>query len=229
VLALYMVGAVSISSVPLFSGFVSKELGVEAAYRSDLVWLVLLLKVASVGTFLHTGLKLPHGAFIGREGLGPATNDGHRITVGPVPVSMYVAMGIGAVANLVIGLFPALLYDLLPHAVDYTPYSFAKILEKSQILLFTALAFWLLLDRLHAKAKVSLDTDWAYRALPLLVGGTRPAVVSDDVPGDGVLLGVQRRVTALVAPRPSAVVPTWTLGGIILLAALIVLVVSLTP
>jgi multicomponent Na+:H+ antiporter subunit D len=31
VLALYMVGAVSISSFPLFSGFVSKELAVEAA------------------------------------------------------------------------------------------------------------------------------------------------------------------------------------------------------
>jgi NADH:ubiquinone oxidoreductase subunit 5 (subunit L)/multisubunit Na+/H+ antiporter MnhA subunit len=38
VLVLYMVGAVSISSVPLFSGFVSKELVVDAAYRAGLAW-----------------------------------------------------------------------------------------------------------------------------------------------------------------------------------------------
>jgi multicomponent Na+:H+ antiporter subunit D len=240
VLALYMIGAVSISSVPLFSGFVSKELVVEAAYRSDLIWLVLLLKIASVGTFLHTGLKLPHGAFIGREGLGPATNDGHRITVGPVPVSMYVAMGIGAVANTVIGLYPKVLYDLLPHAVEYTPYSFAKVLEKSQILLFTALAFWLLLDRLHAKAKVSLDTDWLYRGLPRLLasrsagtdhgpqgGGVQAADVQAE-PASGTLLLARQRATAFFEPTTSSIVPTWTLGAVILTTSLLILIVSLT-
>jgi len=246
VLTLYMVGAVSISSVPLFSGFVSKELVVEAAYRSDLIWLVLLLKVASVGTFLHTGLKLPHGAFIGREGLGPATNDGHRITVGPVPVSMYVAMGIGAAANTVIGLYPRVLYDLLPYAVDYTPYSAAKVLEKSQILVFTALAFWLLLDRLHAKAKVSLDTDWLYRGLPVLLAGRRVVAdgatsqpVADGADGTtpgtvagtvttGALVAVRSRAAVLFGPSSSSVVPTWTLGAVILATSLVILIASLT-
>jgi len=236
VLALYMVGAVSISSVPLFSGFVSKELVVEAAYRSDLLWLVILLKVASVGTFLHTGLKLPHGAFIGREGFGPATNDGHRINVGPVPVSMYVAMSIGALANLVIGLAPRVMYDLLPYAVDYAPYSADKVLEKSQILLFTALAFWLLLDRLHAKAKVSLDTDWLYRGLPRTVAG-----LSEDRSGAGAaspstgpsrsssaLRTLERRGSRLFAPTAPVIVPTWALGAVILGTSLVVLIVSLT-
>jgi multicomponent Na+:H+ antiporter subunit D len=236
VLALYMVGAVSISSVPLFSGFVSKELVVEAAYRSDLVWLVLLLKVASVGTFLHTGLKLPHGAFIGREGLGPATNAGHRITVGPVPTSMYVAMGIAAVANTVIGLYPGLLYDLLPYTVDYTPYTFAKVLQKSQILLFTALAFWLLLDRLHASAKVSLDTDWVYRGLPRRIAtlrsasGALRAPVSVDVQPtaqDGTLAVARRRVRSVFEPTEDRIVPTWTLGGVILVTSFVILIVSL--
>jgi len=240
VLALYMVGAVSISSVPLFSGFVSKELVVEAAYRSDLVWLVLLLKVASVGTFLHTGLKLPHGAFIGREGPGPATNDGHRITVGPVPVSMYVAMGIGAVANIVIGLYPQVLYDLLPHAVDYAPYSAAKVLEKSQILLFTALAFWLLLDRLHASAKVSLDTDWLYRGLPAMLtarsgarggadgAGSAPAAAQERAPS-ATLLAARSRAATLLEPGTGGPAPTWVLGGVILGASLVILIVSLAP
>lgn len=235
VLALYMVGAVSISSVPLFSGFVSKELVVEAAYQEHLAWLVLLLKVASVGTFLHTGLKLPHGAFIGREGLGPATNDGHRITVGAVPTSMYVAMGMGAAANVAIGLFPSLLYDLLPFPVAYDPYDPAKVLEKSQLLLFTALGFWLLLDRLHAKAKVSLDTDWLYRGLPryvraLSAAGPVPAPAADhDAPasgGVGTLL--RERIVTAFRPRTSPIVPTWRLGTLALLAGVVVLLLGLT-
>ena len=236
VLALYMIGAVSISSVPLFSGFVSKELVVEAAYRSDLVWLVLLLKVASVGTFLHTGLKLPHGAFIGREGLGPASNDGHRITVGPIPVSMYVAMGIGAAANTIIGLYPRLLYDVLPYTVDYTPYSFAKVLEKSQILLFTALAFWILLDRLHAKAKVSLDTDWLYRGLPSLLRGPSDgatdrssAGVLQDRATTGTLVMTRRLARSLFEPSEGTIIPTWTLGAVILVTSLVIMIASLTP
>jgi multicomponent Na+:H+ antiporter subunit D len=236
VLVLYMVGAVSISSVPLFSGFVSKELVVEAAYRSDLIWLVLLLKVASVGTFLHTGLKLPHGAFLGREGAGPATNEGHRITVGPVPRSMYVAMGIGAAANIAIGLRPALLYDLLPFAVDYSPYAAAKVLEKSQLLVLTALAFWLLLDRLHAYPKVSLDVDWLYRALPGRVVAGLPArrhasAEAGTMPADADLPARRAsRVGALLAPDARAdLVPTWTLGAAILAAALVLLAVSLVP
>jgi multicomponent Na+:H+ antiporter subunit D len=233
VMMLYMVGAVSISSVPLFSGFVSKELVVEAAYRSDLMWLVLLLKIASVGTFLHTGLKLPHGAFIGREGLGPATNAGHRITVGPVPASMYVAMMIGAVANTAIGLRPRLLYDLLPYAITYEPYSLAKVLEKSQLLIFTALGFWILLDRLHAKAKVSLDTDWLYRTLPTLVTSrttqTSAAAAATSAAASGTLLAVRRRTGALLSADPGDVVPTWMLGAIILVTSTFILVVSLVP
>jgi multicomponent Na+:H+ antiporter subunit D len=173
-LALYMIGAVSISSVPLFSGFVSKELVVDAASLSDLGWVVLLLKVASVGTFLHTGLKLPYGTWFGAEGWGPRDNGDHPIQVGRVAPSMYVAMAISAVLNTALGLFPGLLYRFMPYEVVYDPYTLGKVVEKSSILLFTALAFWLLLDQLGAKATVSLDVDWLYRGLPRLVGDHLP-------------------------------------------------------
>jgi multicomponent Na+:H+ antiporter subunit D len=152
---------------------------------------------------------------------------------------MYIAMGIGAAANTVIGLFPSLLYDLLPHAVEYTPYSFAKVLEKSQILLFTALAFWILLDRLHAKAKVSIDTDWLYRSLPaLLVRGTTasspPGAAVTLMTGrtsarTGTLAHTRGRVLSLFEPSSSSIVPTWTLGAVILVTSLLILIASLTP
>ena len=228
VLALYMVGAVSISSVPLFSGFVSKEIVVEAAYVSELGWLVLLLKVASVGTFLSTGLKLPYVTFFGPEGAGPSGGGEHRVRVGHVPVSMYVAMGMAALLNLAIGLRPTLLYDLLPHTVDFVPYTTGKVLEKSQLLVFTALAFWLLIDQLHAKAKVSMDLDRLYRALPAYLIPAAPPSSDATTPAPAAAPSALReRAAALLAPDAGTVVPTWTLGLVILVTAVMITIVSL--
>lgn len=238
VLTLYMVGAVSISSVPLFSGFVSKELAVYAAGLDERALVVLLLKVASVGTFLHTGLKLPFGTWFGREGPGPRTNKGHRLTVGPVPQSMYVAMGISAGLNLLIGVYPSLLYDLLPFAVDYDAYTVSKVVEKSQILLFTALGFWLLIDKLHAQSTISLDMDITYRRLGTIITraitGSAPPVTA-SVARHGRTAGAalvrardraQARLPATRGAQPP-VYPTWVLGAVLLGVAVLLLVTTL--
>lgn len=235
-LALYMIGAVSISSVPLFSGYVSKELAVEAAYLDHRTLVVLLLKVASVGTFLHTGLKLPYGTWFGREGAGPRTNAGHRIQVGPVPVSMYVAMAISSLLNLAIGVYPDLLYDLLPYAVEYEPYTIPHVLDKVQLLLFTALGSWILLGKLGAEPTVSIDTDWFYRRLPRLVATRAPALVPGTAhraaaATTSTLRTARTRVLAQLdqAPygQPPAVPPTWGLGAVVLLVGGLLLLINL--
>src|SRR5512145_3515878 len=66
-LSLYMIGAFAISAVPLFSGFVSKSMVVSAAGESHLQAIFLLLTLASAGTFLHTGLKLPYYMFFAKD------------------------------------------------------------------------------------------------------------------------------------------------------------------
>src|SRR5699024_8369014 len=114
-------GAVSISSFPLFSGFVSKEIITDAAEYAELGWVVVVLKVVSVGTFLSTGLKLPWSTWIGSEGLGPKTNVNARVKVTPVPATMITAMVIAGGINIAIGLYPALLYEFMPMAVEYEP------------------------------------------------------------------------------------------------------------
>lgn len=152
--ALYMVGAFAISAFPFFSGFVSKSMVIAAAAGDHRAAVVLMLTVASSGTFLHTGLKLPYYMFFGKDsGLRPAEP----------PLNMLVAMGIAATLCIGIGVFPGVLYSLLPHDVDFEPYTLDHITGSLGILMFTLLGFVVFLKSLDPEKTVSLDTDWFYR------------------------------------------------------------------
>ena len=153
-LSLYMIGAFAISAVPLFSGFVSKSMVVSAAGESHRAAIFLTLTLASAGTFLHTGLKLPYYMFFGRD-RGLAAHE--------PPSNMLVAMGLAAAACIIIGVFPALLYAQLPYDVEYAPYTVRHVLATLGLLSFTALGFFALLAHLDPEPKISLDTDWFYR------------------------------------------------------------------
>ncbi len=158
IFALYMVGAFSISGVPLFSGFVSKSMIIYAAGLSGLGIVVLLLNLASVGTFLHTGLKLPYFTWLGQK--NSPENFPKPIAA---PPGMYIGMALTAALCIAIGVYPSLLYNILPYPVDYQPYTSSHIIETVQILIFTGIGFWLLIKILKPKAIISLDTDWFYR------------------------------------------------------------------
>ena len=153
-LALYMVGAFAISAVPLFSGFVTKSMVVSAAGESHRPAIYLLLTLASSGTFLHTGLKLPYYMFFGKD---------RGLRAQEPPRNMLVAMGLAAVACVVIGVAPMVLYSQLPFRVDYIPYTVRHVTATLGLLGFTALGFFLLLEQLDPEPVVSLDTDWFYR------------------------------------------------------------------
>ncbi len=153
-LGLYMVGAFAISAVPLFSGFVSKSMVVSAAGESHLNLVFLMLTLASSGTFLHTGLKLPYYMFFGKDS---------GVRGQEPPRNMLLAMALAAIACVGIGIFPGLLYRHLPHPVDYVPYTLQHITATLGMLGFTALGFSLLLKHLDPELKISLDTDWFYR------------------------------------------------------------------
>lgn len=151
---LYMIGAFSISAFPLFSGFVSKSMVVSAAEESHIAWAVLLLTLASSGTFISLGLKLPYYIFFGKDS-GIRTKE--------PPLNMLVAMSIAAFLCIVIGVYPDTLYGVLPYPVDYLPYTAQHVMSALGVLLFTALGFFLLLKRIHPESTISMDTDWIYR------------------------------------------------------------------
>lgn len=153
-LGFYMIGAFAISAVPLFSGFVTKSMVVSAAGEAHLGLIFLMLTLASAGTFLHTGLKLPYYMFFGKDS---------GVRAQEPPRNMLVAMGLAAAACVLIGVSPGLLYQHLPNVVDYAPYTLQHITSTLGMLGFTALGFFLLLKQLDPEPKISLDTDWFYR------------------------------------------------------------------
>jgi multicomponent Na+:H+ antiporter subunit D len=153
---LYMIGGLAISAFPLTSGFVTKTMVIEAAAVDYRPWIWLLLSMASAGTFLHTGLKLPYFTFLGKDsGLRPKDP----------PWNMLLAMAISAFFCIFIGVNPGWLYQFLPAPVDYNAYSLGHIFWELQVLLFTGLGFFLMLKHLGGEPKASADTDWLYRKL----------------------------------------------------------------
>jgi multicomponent Na+:H+ antiporter subunit D len=211
--ALYMIGAFAISAFPFFSGFVTKSMVIAAAGEDHRALVVLALTMASSGTFLHTGLKLPYYMFFGTD---------RKLQAREPPANMLVAMAMAAVLCIAIGVFPQPLYALLPYPVDFEPYTGSHVTESLGILMFTALGFILFLRALDPENTISLDTDWFYRkgarafmwfaekplaryeqavsnasetaALPLLNRAARAGLRIDVVAVDGVVNGVAHSI-----------------------------------
>ena len=76
---------------------------------------------------------------------------------------MLVAMGIMAAFCIGLGIYPKPLYDMLPYPVDYVPYTGAHVVYQLQLLLFSGLAFFLLLGLLKRTMTITLDVDWFWR------------------------------------------------------------------
>jgi multicomponent Na+:H+ antiporter subunit D len=155
--ALCIVGAASISAFPLFSGFATKSLIMEAVAQEHRTSIWLLLLFASAGVFHHAGIKIPYFAFF-------AHDRGHRVA--EAPLNMRVAMGFAALVCIGIGVAPGVLYGILPYAVDYVPYTMPHVINQLQLLVLAAMAFTVLIRTgLYPPEvrSVNIDVDVVYR------------------------------------------------------------------
>lgn len=156
---LCIVGAASISAFPLFSGFATKSLIMQAVTEEHRTVLWLLLLFASAGVFHHAGIKIPYFAFF-------AHDRGFRVK--EPPVNMRAAMGLAAVVCVLIGSAPDLLYGMLPFPMDYQPYTTPHVVNQLQLLLLASLAFTVLMRTgLYPPElrSVNLDADVVYRKI----------------------------------------------------------------
>jgi multicomponent Na+:H+ antiporter subunit D len=202
---LCMVGAASISAFPLFSGFATKSLILTAVAEEHrtVIWLMLLF--ASAGVFHHAGIKIPYFAFF-------AHDRGFRVA--EPPVNMRVAMAMAAAVCVTIGVAPALLYDMLPYAMDYEVFTTAHVINQLQLLLFAALAFTLLVRTgLYPPEirSVNLDFDAVYRrAVP---SGWQALTRGTTVLGDRLAKPLRRRTERLWAVASGPLRPEGRVGA----------------
>ena len=213
-MTLCVIGALSISAVPLFNAFVSKSMIMSALLEEHYNWIWPVMLFASAGVVEHAGIKIPFFAFFAHDS-GIRTRE--------PPWNMLAAMGVGAVACLAIGIWPELLYGILPHAVDYEPYTASHILTQLQLLAFAigAVAAFHLWKIYPAEIpSVNLDADWLYRrAAARVVRVTGGAVGAADAAFRSVVTGsVQRALgAAFRAHGPRGILArTWPAGSMVL-------------
>lgn len=154
---LCIIGAASISAFPLFSGFVAKSMIMAAALKEGYDWIWLALLLASAGVLKHAGIQIPYFAFFAHDS---------GIRTSEPPRNMLLAMTIAAVLCLAIGIYPQMLYRLLPYATDFNPYDLTHVLAQTQLLFFAMLAFvWLNLRGLYPREirAINIDAEWFYR------------------------------------------------------------------
>ncbi len=216
---LCLVGAVSISAFPPFSGFVSKSMVMAAALEEGYPWIWVALLFASAGVFHHAGIKIPFFAH----------DSGIRAS--EPPRNMLIAMALAAALCVFNGSYPWLLYSLLPFPVEYVPYDSTHVIAQLQLLFFSALAFtWLKLSGLYPPELPSLniDAEWSYR---WLLPRTARGAVSLFAPLDRALRqGAARRFGQLVdglfrhhGPQ-GALARSWPTGSMVLWVAVLLAV-----
>lgn len=216
---LCIVGASAISAFPLFSAFVTKSMIMVAAVEEHhyIVWLFLLF--ASAGVLEHAGIKIPYFSFFAHDS---------GIRAKEPPKNMLVAMSIGAVLCVLIGVFPEQFYRLLPLEMDYHPYDTRHVVTQLQLLVFGALGFITLVKSgvyPDEKRAVHIDAEVLYRKLgPWLVRTVGGAVARADayvrsavMEFVGSILRVSNRSHGQMGPLARS----WPSGSMVLWVALL--------
>jgi multicomponent Na+:H+ antiporter subunit D len=206
-----IVGALAISSFPLTSGFISKSMISQSAADGHMLLIWMLLAAASAGVFLHAGIKFPWFVFFQKDsGLRPRDP----------PASMRWAMILFSFLCIALGVWPETLYSMLPYPVHYEPYTVPHVLTQLQLLLFSGLAFFVMLAYLKRTPTITLDFDWIWRnLLPALTQRIGAHISSAKTYLGRVLASAMQWISICVvrqrAPQ-GLLVRSWATGGMAL-------------
>lgn len=197
----FLIASLSIAGFPLFNGFVSKSLIMNAMAEGGYHVAEILLMIASVGTLLSVALKVNYFVFFGK----PSSECEAHLEVKPVPLNMKIAMVMGTAGCVIIGLMPNLLYELTPFGSDGHPFTVDHVTQYIELFAAATLVFVMYIDHMAPHVAVTLDFDWFYRK-PLAV-----AVRCTSAAVSGAFEACGRLVSRLVAAgsrylhRPTAV------------------------
>lgn len=150
-----VIGGIAISGFPLTSGFISKSMIIAAAGNNHQLVIMSMLLLAAVGTFLSVGIKLPYFIWFGPKDSGLKPKEAHW--------NMQVGMFMAAFMCIFLGFYPDYLYNMLPYAVNYHPYTSYHLTETFHLIGFTGLGFYIMVKYLKPHDVSNLDLDWFYR------------------------------------------------------------------
>jgi multicomponent Na+:H+ antiporter subunit D len=150
-----VIAALSISGVVGFNGYVSKGMIIHAAELGGMHPLTIALTLGSVGTLISF-LKLTYFAFFSKN---------EQIEAKEAPLPMLVPMCGTAFLCIAIGLYPRLLYEILPFkeaALHYHAYEVGHTIGVVELLLMTVFLFFMI-GFFAPHEKITYDIDYLYR------------------------------------------------------------------
>jgi len=165
------IGVLTVAAFPLTAGFLTKSMISSAAMYEELKYVWLLLIAGSVGIYawlllipaasgvsLSKGTKFPWFR-LSRKDSGLSPED--------PPLNMKLAMvllSLLCIIPAIPGMAELTIYRMLPNPVDgYVAYKASKVISQSQLLIYSAIAFLVMLPMLKRTKTISLDFDWFYR------------------------------------------------------------------
>ena len=164
-----VIASFSIAGAPGFNGYISKGMVILAAIEEHNPVLELLMLLAAVGTFLSFA-KLCYYTFFAEN---------KEIKAKESPWNMQLAMILTAFSCVLIGVYPKVLYHVLPYHVHYHAYTADHVMGVVHLFLFSGLVFMLAKKYFDPHNVLVLDLDYFYR-----MGGRAIAWSCDKILSD---------------------------------------------
>jgi multicomponent Na+:H+ antiporter subunit D len=149
-----IVASLSIAGAPGFNGYVSKGMVITSAAEKHMPVLELMMVLAAVGTFLSF-VKLCYFTFFAANA---------EVSAKEAPLHMQLAMLLTAFLCVFIGVYPKVLFHILPfNPVYYHPYTPSHIVGTIQLFMLAGVAFMFAKDMIAPHRATILDFDYFYR------------------------------------------------------------------
>lgn len=151
----FLIASLSIAGMPFLNGFASKSIIMRAVNLGGHETAALLLTVTSIGTWLSVALKVNWFVFFGKAR--------SEFEVKPIPMSMKIGMILGASGCIILGVYPSLLFRIMPYKISVNPFNLSHIAEYIILFAGATLVFWIFRVKMLPHDELSLDFDWFFR------------------------------------------------------------------
>ena len=151
----FLICSLAIAGIPFSSGFASKALITESLTREGHIIPYILVNAAGVGTLLSVTYKINYFVFFGKSD--------KSIEVSRIPKSMNIAIMMGTIVTVILGIFPQLIYRYTTHGTHINPFTLTHILEYLAIFIGSSIPFMIFIKKMKPHDEISIDFDFIVR------------------------------------------------------------------